>query len=257
MRRHIMRRLLGAGIAAVVLALLSTGTAGAVADGQSAPPGVFPFNVKFTMTNIPRPDGSHYNSACSGALIAPQWVITAGHCFHDVNRVPVSGPPQYSTTATIGRTDLAQTTGHVLAIVDVRQSPVNDIALAKLAEPVTDIAPALVDPQAAQVGQTLELAGWGATSSVNPTPGTHLNLGVVAVSSLDATTVEVHGVWPAPDTSACLYDSGAPYFVPIGDRAGLVVSVENNGPDCPHTSPETTARVDIIAQWIAQQVLAP
>ncbi|PZS36762.1 MAG: hypothetical protein DLM59_00390 [Pseudonocardiales bacterium] len=28
-----------------------------------------------------RPDGSHYNSACSAALITPQWIITAAHCF--------------------------------------------------------------------------------------------------------------------------------------------------------------------------------
>lgn len=26
---------------------------------------------------------------------------TAGHCFHDVNRVPVSGPVPYATTATL------------------------------------------------------------------------------------------------------------------------------------------------------------
>jgi hypothetical protein len=26
--------------------------------------------------------------------------------------------------------------------------------------------------------------------------------------------------------------------------------VESNGPDCPHSSPETTARVDTVAAWI-------
>jgi len=48
--------------------------------------------VKLTMTHIPRPDGTFYDSACSAALISPSWIITAGHCFHDVNRNPVSGP---------------------------------------------------------------------------------------------------------------------------------------------------------------------
>jgi V8-like Glu-specific endopeptidase len=58
------------------------------------------------MTDIPRPNGSYYNSACSAALIARQWIVTAGHCFHDVNRIRVSGPPRYQTTATVGVADL-------------------------------------------------------------------------------------------------------------------------------------------------------
>jgi len=30
----------------------------------------------------------------------------------------------------------------------------------------------------------------------------------------------------------------------------LLVSTESNGPNCPHTTPETTARVDINTSWI-------
>src|SRR5690349_22620486 len=114
--------------------LLSTAApAGAVADGTPAAEGQYRFATKLTMTNIPRPDGTFYNSGCSAALIAPQWIITAGHCFHDVNRNPVSGPVPYATTATIGRTDDADTNGHVVSVVADYQSPTNDVAVAKLA----------------------------------------------------------------------------------------------------------------------------
>jgi secreted trypsin-like serine protease len=251
-----MRRLLVILAMIATAAALSTGPANAVANGQPAAPGTYPFAVKFTMTNVPRPDGTHNNSACSGSLIAPEWVITAGHCFHDINRVRVSGPPQYQTTATLGTVNLADPGGETRTIVDVRQSAVNDIALAKLSSPIFDIAPLVVKPTAPVVGETLELAGWGATSDVNAVPGTVLNVGQVAVGSVATSTIGVHGVFPLPTTSACLYDSGAPYFQPIGTKLGILVSVESDGPSCPHDQLETTARADVVFNWIYQQIIS-
>jgi hypothetical protein len=46
-----------------------------------------------------------------------------------------------------------------------------------------------------------------------------------------------------------VYDSGAPYFT--NGPTPLLVSTESTGPDCPHTSAETTARVDNQINWIA------
>lgn len=255
-----MRRVTLAGLAAAILTgaavaattlMTGSGEAGAVANGHDAAQGQFPFAVKLTMTNIPKPDGTTYNSACSASLIRSEWIVTAAHCFHDVARNPVSGPPPYQTTATIGVANTDNPSAVTVDVVDVRQSPVNDVALAKLAKPVDGVKPLRIAQTPPAVGDNLTLAGWGATSSVNPAPSTQLRYGKVAVSSLTDTTALVHGVWPQANTSACTYDSGAPYLA-----ENTLVSVVSDGPACPHADGETTARVDVIADWINQQLSA-
>jgi secreted trypsin-like serine protease len=254
MRKKLVARLAALTAATAGTVLMCVAPAHAIADGTPATPGQFPFAAKFTMTHIPRPDGSFYNSACSGALVAPSFVLTAGHCFHDVNRVRVSGPPLYATTVTVGTVDLSANPGETRNVVNVWQSSVNDIALVKLDAPITDIVPLAVSPVAPQVGEPLTMAGWGATSDVNATPGTVLNTGEVSVGEVDQYTIGVHGVSPSPYTSSCLYDSGMPYFVPIGTKTGVLVSVESTGPSCPHDQLETTARADVVFSWIYQNI---
>lgn len=243
------RRTTGAFLA--VVAALAMGTpAQAVAHGTPVPEGRYRFAVKLTMTDIPQADGGTYASSCSGALIARRWVITAGHCFHDVDRNPVSGPVPYPTTATIGRTDDADTGGYEVPVVEVQQSPLNDIAILRLDRPVRGIRPVALATREPRVGQILRLTGWGSLD-IAPVPATHLQTGQVVISSVAGTTVGVQGYAPEPDTSACLYDSGAPYFLRRHGRY-VLIAVENDGPDCPHALEETTARVDILTSWLAE-----
>ncbi|WP_020669312.1 S1 family peptidase [Amycolatopsis nigrescens] len=245
-----MRRVTVAGLIGAILVLgFGAAPANAVANGKDASTGMFPFAVKLTMTDIPKPDGSTYDSACSAGLISPQWIATAGHCFHDVNGKPVSGPVPYDTTATVGKANTDDESGTVVDVVEVRQSGVNDVALAKLAEPVHGVTTLDVATSAPEKDDALTLAGWGATEETNPVPSTQLRYGKVAVGSVAESTAGVHGVWPSADTSACTYDSGAPYFA-----GNTLVSVESDGPGCPHDGEETTARVDILADWIHQQI---
>ena len=258
-------------IAAVLTAaVLGATPAAAVADGIPASPGQYPFAVKLAMIHIPRPDGTFYNSACSAALISPTWIITAGHCFHDINHVPVSGPVPYATSATLNtvRGDqrarsglwfdlldlLSPTPGESTHVTDVQQSTTSDIALARLSKPVANVSPLGLSDTRPAAGAVLTIAGWGATSSINPTPGTQLLTGQVKIQTVTPATVTVVGYRPAADTSACPYDSGAPYFTTAHQRAARLVSVESNGPDCPHTDAETTARVDTVATWITTVV---
>jgi secreted trypsin-like serine protease len=250
MARSMTARLLIAIAGVLAAATLVASPASAVAHGTLATAGQDPFAVKLTMTHIPRPDGTFYDSACSGALISPNWIITAGHCFHDVNRNPVSGASPYPTTATLNTVDLARWPGEARTVVWIQQAGSTDVAVAKLSAPVTDVTPLGLSRVKPSTGTLLTLAGWGATSSINPTPSSQLSLGVVKISSVRSTSVYVVGYSPYADTSACLYDSGAPYFTRPTSGPTLLVSVESNGPSCPHSSPETTARVDNIVSWI-------
>jgi V8-like Glu-specific endopeptidase len=238
-------------VTAASLALLAAGAgaAFAVANGEPAKEGRYGFAAKIAGFDIPLPDGTTHDSGCSGALISSQWLMTAGHCFHDVNGNHTSGKVPFKTNATIGRTDDADQGGDVVDIVEDYQSPINDIAIAKLARPVKDVRPLALSHTAPKANEVLRIAGWGSLSDVNPTPATHLQTGQFTVTNVSTTVVNLKGFKPHATTSACLLDSGAPYFVEPTHGAPRLVSVESDGPACPDTGPEITSRVDTIALW--------
>ncbi len=255
--RRRARSLCAAAVAVAALlgfVAVQPGTAHAIANGEIVRDGHYRFSVKLTMTGIPTPDGGRRNSACSGALITPTWIITAGHCFRDANGVRVDRPVADLTTATIGRADLTKRhSGAIRTIVAVRQSLTNDMAVAKLDAPVRNIRPLALATAPPAAGDVLRLTGYGATNSVDPQPSDILMTGQVTVVGMDETRIAVTGLAPARDTSACPFDSGAPYFSEIGHRP-VLVSVENTGPDCPHAQLEVTARIDNTVPWIKQAV---
>jgi len=243
--------------AGVLLAgVLLAPSANAVADGQSVPDGKYRFSAALSMPLITRPDGSTYSSACSGGLIAPSWVITAGHCLHDGARNRISGAPRYEVIVTVGRATLSGTGGQTREVVEVRQSDTEDVALIRLDRPVFGIRPLELSRKAPKNNELLRLTGWGsvdAEADLSHRPD-RLQTGQVRVASVSSTDVLVHGVAPHPTTSACPYDSGAPYFRELKGGRAVLVSTEVEGPDCPHDQNETTARIDTIASWILAQI---
>ena len=239
--------------AAAFLSVLAIGAtpANAIANGEPVPDGKYRFSVKLTMTGIPTADGGRRNSACSGALIAPQWVITAGHCFRTADGRRVSRTVADRTTATIGRADLSSGEGYEAEVVAVRQAEGADVALAEIDPAVTDITPLRVGTAPPTVGEVVRLTGYGLTAGDGSEPAQRLQTGQFVVGRTSDSLIETSGKAPRADTSPCPHDSGGPYFRQQRDGTAVLVAVVSGGPRCPHPGPDFSARTDNLADWIA------
>jgi secreted trypsin-like serine protease len=243
------------GAAAAAVVVTTTVPAFAIAHGEDAPEGAYPFAAALSMPKIVRADGTEYASACSGALIASKWVITAGHCAHDGDRNRVEGAPRYPITVTVGRDTLSGSGGTTVEVVNIVQHPGVDVALAELAEPVESIEPLAIRTDEPESGDAVRMAGWGSADGVADL--THrpdqLQTAEFMVTRVTDDELFIEATGPDLLTSACAFDSGAPFFSDEDGEPALVAT-EISGPTCPHSSEETTARTDVLADWIGVHV---
>ncbi|MBB4926403.1 FG-GAP-like repeat-containing protein [Kitasatospora kifunensis] len=169
-------------------------------DGPAAAPATNPTPAVGTIT-VGQP-GHPGSRACTGTLIAPQWMLSAASCFTDtpgdLSTVPV-GLPKTRTTATIA--------GRGFDVSALVPRTDRDVVMVRLVEPVNDVTPLAVATTAPATGEDLQVLGFGRTKTdwvpAQPHNAT-FTAGTVVGSGFDLTAKA-----PA-DATVCKGDAGGP-----------------------------------------------
>ncbi len=225
--RPVGRAVRGVANIAAVLALTTLGLgagatapASAVIGGHAVSASMYPWLAAIGSPAFPvRPSGQF----CGGALIAPDRVLTAGHC------AAFAGPVPGALAVTFGRSDLTHTDGLTVGVKEIHIDPLfrlgvfdsdvslhHDVAVLVLDTPVRLPTVEIGAPH----GDSGTVVGWGATSEADDSNARLRQAQIPLVSN--ATCAAAYGAQFDPAEAFCAgspagdtgeFDSGGPLLV--------------------------------------------
>jgi secreted trypsin-like serine protease len=273
---------------AVVALLLGAATASArPASGPVATPSVIGGHIAeiadypwLAYIEAELSPGSGLVFSCTGSVVAPRVVLTAGHCVEDLETEALYSASTYRVATGVASRlrpprDHVSRVSRVLVFPGFRSAFIHgDAGLLILSKPVA--APPLPmagvgDGALVAAEAPLEVVGWGLTNPARDDGPALLRAGDLTVqmpSRCFRGKTELHRHFSptqqlcaldTPDfkTSGCYGDSGGPALGHRSDGSAVAVGIVSaGGSECEIREPNLFTRVDFVSQWASEWIAA-
>ncbi len=222
--------------------------------------------------------GDEFEFACTGTVVAPRVVLTAGHCVDDIDLGSLTPARDYQVTT--GSADARGAGGEQFDVRSVHVYPGFDpgtlkgdaailvLPRASLSTPIPMAGSG--DSSFYAGGSTVRVAGWGLTHLRSSAAPRKLHATSMTVESRDRCERGTRTYDPTYSAAAqmctldsdrgsggCFGDSGGPLVASHPDGSAVEVGiVSTGGPACSTSLPNVFTRVDSVSAWVGEWIAA-